>query len=51
MVRGQEDLQALAEKIQSRVRQDLETYVGFPVGDVEVTLTEPGEVKTEQVAG
>ena len=51
MVRGQEDLQALAEKIQSRVRQDLETYVGFPVGDVEVTFTDPDEPETEKVTG
>lgn len=51
MVRGQEDLQALAEKIQSRVREDLETYVGFPVGDVEVTFTDPDEPETEKVTG
>lgn len=45
------NLDALAESIQGRVRENLENYVGYPVGDVEVTLTEPGEVKTEQVAG
>ena len=44
-------LDALAESIQRRVRENLENYVGYPVGDVEVTLTEPDEVKTEQVAG
>ena len=41
----------VAESIQGRVRENLENYVGYPVGDVEVTLTEPGEVKTEQVVG
>ncbi|MDD7362537.1 MAG: alkaline shock response membrane anchor protein AmaP [Peptoniphilus sp.] len=51
VVRGQYDLQRLAQDIQARVREDLETYVGFPVGDVEVTFTEPDEPQTEQVAG
>lgn len=45
------NLDALAESIQGRVRENLKHYVGYPVGDVEITLTEPGEAKTEQVAG
>lgn len=50
-VKDLEDLQALAEAIQKSVRDNLENYVGFPVGDVEVTFTDPGEAKTEQIAG
>lgn len=50
-VHEQEDLQALAQHLQSRVREDLETYVGFPVGDVEVTFTDPEEPDNEKVTG
>ena len=50
-VKNSEDLQALADAIQKNVRDNLENYVGFPVGDVEVTFTDPGEAKTEQIAG
>lgn len=51
VVKGHYDLQSLAQDIQARVREDLANYVGFPVGDVEVTFAKPDETKTEQVAG
>lgn len=49
--KGQYDLQDLAERIQKHVREDVEHYVGFPAGNVEVTFTDSGEPKAEAVTG
>lgn len=50
-VKGQHDLKLLARQIQEQVREDLEQYVGFSVGDVEVTFADPDAPSTETVAG